>query len=402
MTLNSLFDQRYSRYLKDILKYTRHIVNDHFIFILGILLAAAGIAYSDFLETLTPGMIEPRLFLVAIYLIATSTGHVTLLLEPADQIFLLPKENEFRHVFKKLTTRSYLESLIVIAILTFITFPLVVATLNAEPVDGLLIFLTLAGLKWHNLLSKIETFFDLNRENHQKQRLLNHLSKLLALVSLLFLSIQWTSIIVIGLAIVLAFLFYTERIFFNHVFKWQRMIEAEENRLQRLYRFISQFTDVPTIEPNIKRFAWLDKPIQWLSKRTPQTSFYYLVRLFTRNPEYSMLVLRLTFVAALLLAFTQSFVLALMITVLFLYLIGFQLLSLRNEMTRLPQFQMYPVLETEKSKAVTQIIFQILILVTVVLTLAALNAQGLLSLTLLPVGLLFAFLFCRFYAPRRL
>lgn len=399
MTLKSLFDKRYSRYLKAILKYSRHIVNDHFIFIIAILLGAAALAYSDFLETLTPGMIQPRLFLIVVYLIITATGSVTLLLEPADQIFLLPKENEFRQIFKKLTIRSYLTSLISLAVLTLVTFPLLAVTINAQQIDGILLFLALASLKWMNLLTKIAPFFNLPNKNFQ---LANHAVKLLAIASLLFLSIQWTAIIVIISAIILALLFYTERIFFTHVFKWTEMIEAEETRLQRLYHFISQFTDVPNIEPRIKRLAWLDKPIQALTKSNPNPSYYYIVRLFARNPEYSMLVLRLTLVACILVVFTESLVLGIVITMLFLYLIGIQLLSLLNEMARLPQFQMYPIQENEKTQAVIQIIFQVLILVSLVVALASINAQGLIGLTLFPLGLCFALLFSRRYAPRRI
>ena len=61
MTLKQLFKKRNAAYLKDISKYGRIIINDHFVLILFILFGAGGFAYSNYLETLSPGMIQPRL-----------------------------------------------------------------------------------------------------------------------------------------------------------------------------------------------------------------------------------------------------------------------------------------------------------------------------------------------------
>lgn len=402
MTLDSLFKKRHAAYLKNILKYGRIIVNDHFVLILFILIGAGGFTYSNYLDTITLGMIQPRVLVAALFFIIVSTGSLTLVLEPADQIFLLPKECEFKQIFKKMTQRSYLQSLLSVAITAIITFPIFVATIDATTTDLFLIFLTLAGLKWLNLLIKIMPFFEIKKEAVQKSHLSLLGLKLIAILALTFLHLQITTLVVVALAGYGAYQFFTENIFFNHLFKWATMIQAEEKRMQRLYRFIGMFTNVPNIETNIKRLPWLDNPLTALSKRTPNAPYYFILRTVTRNTDYSMLIVRATIVGGILLATTGSFVISTVLALLFLYIIGFQLLPLVNDIERTPQFQMYPITTEEKENAVYQLIFQILILVSFLLSLASINTLGLYGLILLPIGFLFAYLFSYYYAPSRL
>lgn len=402
MTLNHLFQKRYALYIKNLLKYARHIVNDHFVLVLFLLIGAGGYTYSQFLETVTYGMVEPRLFVLLLFLGLTSTGSITLLLEPADRIFLLPKEREFREVFKRLTIRSYASQMISTALITFVTFPIFVTTLNAKTIDSLFIFLTLASLKWLNLLTKIYPFFYNRQENERKLNIIMFAVKLFALISLLFIHIQLTAIILTLIALFGAYQFFAEKIYFNQFFKWETMIEKEERRLQRMYRFIQMFVDVPHIKTRIRRLKWLDKPLNWLSQRYPTAPYYYILRTITRNSEYSLLILRVTIIGAILLAVTESFATGLLLGLLFLYVIGFQLIPLVNEINRTPQFQIYPVTEKVKVESVYRMIFQILLSASIFFALAALNIQGLLGLSILPAGVIFAYLFSYFYVPRRL
>ena len=53
MTLNNLFSKRRTRYVKEMMKYGRLIFNDHFVLLLFLLVGAGGLAYSDYLDTLT-------------------------------------------------------------------------------------------------------------------------------------------------------------------------------------------------------------------------------------------------------------------------------------------------------------------------------------------------------------
>jgi ABC-2 type transport system permease protein len=103
-----------------------------------------------------------------------------------------------------------------------------------------------------------------------------------------------------------------------------------------------------------------------------------------------------------ILAFTNTIILSTVIDLLFLYIIGFQLLTLVNELKKVPLFQIYPISDDEKIKAVQKLIFQFLFIVSILLVFASLNGIGLLGLSLGILGFLFAYLFSYFYAARRI
>lgn len=402
MTLKQLFQKRYTLYIKNLLKYARIIINDHFVLIFFILIGAGGYTYSQFLETVTEGMVEPRLLVGLLFFFVASTGSVTLLVEPADRVFLLPKEREFKQIFKQSTLRSFIGQLITSGIVTFVTFPIFVATLNVETSASLFIFATLASLKGLNLLVKIQPFFQSDETKVRKNKQLFQVIKLIVIFSLLFIHIEGTAIVVTLFALFAAYQFFTEKLYFQHFFKWETMIEKEEQRLQRIYRFIQMFVNVPHMETKIRRLSWLDKPLAWLSKRYPKAPYYFILRTTARNTEYSLLILRVTIIGMLLLAVTASFPTGILLMVLFLYMIGFQLLTLINDVQRTPQFRIYPVSEETKEASVFRLIFQVLTIVSIPLALAAWNGQGITGLTLLPIGILFAYLFSSLYAPKRI
>src|SRR5699024_4032678 len=121
-----------------------------------------------------------------------------------------------------------------------------------------------------------------------------------------------------------------------------------------------------------------------------------------RNTDYSLLVLRATLVGGLLLAVTGSWLVSAALVLLFLYMIGFQLLTLAAEIERIPQFKIYPITTRAKNKAIFRIIFQLLIVVSLLLGLAAFPGLGLTAFGLWPLGFFFSYLFSYLYAPRRL
>ena len=402
MTLKTLFNRRRSRYIKEMMKYGRLIFNDHFVLLIFLLVGAGGLAYSEYLDTLTLGMVQPRLLVGLLFFILASSGRTALLLEPADQIFLLPKEEDFKKVFKGLVIRNVMETLLPVGLITVVTFPIFVSTLHVEVIDMVFIFFTLASLKSLNTLYQLRPFFEMEEETKKKSQIIWTLVKLITITGLLFINIKLTAIIIGVITGLVWFQFHNGKLYLNRLFNWNRMINAEDQRMQKLYRFIGMFASVPNFQTPIKRLAWLDTILDRLTQRNPTASYYYILRLAIRNTEYSLMILRATIVGSIILAFTNNLILSTVMVVLFLYIIGFQLLTLVNELKRVPLFQIYPISDEEKTKAVQQLIFQTLFIVNFLFALAALNGVALIGLTLIVFGVTFAYLFSYVYAPRRI
>lgn len=402
MTIKSLFQKRELLYYKKLLKYFRYIFNDHFSLVLFFMIGAGGYAYSNYLETITSGSVQPLFFLLLAYYFFTTRSSVTLVVEEADEIFLLAKEEEFYPILKGAVIKSYLQSLIPLALLTFITFPIIVQVKEATVAEGILLFLGLASLKWLNLLVKIYPYFYQSNEDYQKYKIAMYLVTLITIYSMNFIIINITALVAVFFAVGGVILFLTGRIYFDHLLKWDTMINIEEARLHKLYRFIQIFMDVPHMETNIRRLSSMDKLLDWFSLRYPQAPYYYLIRTVIRNTEYSLLVLRLTVIGVFFLIVTNSYLFSVGLTLIFIYMLGFQLISLVKVIDTVPQFQFYPLTTKEKTKAALRLINQLLLLMTLFFTLSTIFNLGATGLTVFPIGALAAYIFSYFYVPTRL
>lgn len=402
MTLKSLFKKRNKLYYKNLLKYLRYIFNDHFSLVLFFLIGAGGYGYSNYLEGLSEGNIQARLFLLIIFFFISIKTSFKLVVEDADQVFLLAKEEDFYPIFKEEMIKSYFQSLLPVAFLIFITYPIFTVTTGGTKIEGILLFLALVSLKWLNLVLKIYPYFYQNQMKHHKYSWFMYGLTFLVISSMLFLKIKTIALLVFLFALLVMYLFLKGKIYFNHLLKWDVMIAAEEARMNRLYRFIAVFVDVPQVDSGMMRLSFLDYPLERLSKIYPKAPYYYSVRTVVRNKEYRSLILRLTIIASLFLSMTESYLLSFVFTLFFIYILGFQLITLVQNIKDLPQFKISPVTEKNKTDSALYLINQILIFMGIVIGVTTTVNLGWQGLSLFPVALAASYLFSYYYIPYRL
>ena len=139
------------------------------------------------------------------------------------------------------------------------------------------------------------------------------------------------------------------------------MIQLESNRLQRIYRFINLFTDVPQVAASVKRRKYLDGLLTKIPKDQGHTYLYLYARRMLRGSEFSGLYLRLVVIGGLLLYFVNEIWFSVGLGALFLYLIGFQLVPLYNQFQYVVMTQLYPVPSQQKTKALRQLLLVLLL-----------------------------------------
>lgn len=384
------------------MKYSRYIFNDHFSIVLFFLLGASIFTYSAFLEQLAPNDIRVRIFLVFFYFVISLDSTITLHVEEADQVFLLAKEEEFYSVLKQSTIKSYLLSLLTVALAVVGTYPILRITQGVSQIEGFLFFLSLISLKWLQTVLKIYPYFYQDTAIYQKYQWLLRGVTLFSILGLVFLNPVIITVVAIVSALFTFYLFVQEKIYFNHLLKWERMIQVEESRRNKLYRFIAVFVDISQVELGVKRLAFLDRGLAWLTKQHPTAPYYYSLRLIVRNTEYRDLIIRLNLMAILFLLFTSSYSLSLIFALFFIYILGFQLISLVQINQDLPQFKITPITEENKIKSILYLIHQILIFTGGVIGIATTINLGWLGLTFFPITFLAGWLFSYYYVPYRL
>lgn len=94
MTVRDMFKKRTYEYYRRIGKYLKYVFNDHFVIALMILTGALGFTYSDYVETVAPSDLLPRLLLIVIIYSVLPIGGIRTLIEPADGTYLLPLEKQ--------------------------------------------------------------------------------------------------------------------------------------------------------------------------------------------------------------------------------------------------------------------------------------------------------------------
>jgi ABC-2 type transport system permease protein len=185
--------------------------------------------------------------------------------------------------------------------------------------------------------------------------------------------------------------------------KWDLLIASEEKRMASFYRLANLFTDVPKVKDTVKRRKWLDLFINRIGFSQDKTYLYLFSRTFLRASDYLGLFLRLTVIGMLALYFITFGWGQIVLTLLFLYLTGFQLLPLWNHHQNKLWVDLYPVAAKHKFAAFRLLLMVILSIEVVIFTIVILlKGQLIISLLTFLAGICFNYIFTYIYSKNRL
>lgn len=398
MTVSELFKKRTAHYYKQLGKYLKYVFNDHFVIALLILLGAVGFTYSNYLETVESEALLPRVILFAFISVVIKTGGIRTLIKPADGIYLLPLEKQIKPVMQKNLLYSLIFSLVVAALMAFLTAPLV-TVLNASIGRASLLWMATVLLAKLSDTLLIYYTFKLNKpETENNLRLLVNAALFLTIGVTLFFS----PLIGFGLSLFILLMFglYLFSSGKKTIWNWERLIDSEQKRVQAIYKIINLFVETPYGNNKVKRLKPLDTFIKQFDKKTDVHS-YYISRVFFRQTSFSGLYIRLTIIGSIILALNSLAWLSVLISLLFLYLIGFQLLPLKQLLDKTVYFKLYPVKDTDKIKSIQKLIAKVLLVTGLLFTLASYSG-GIEAIMVLAANGLFVYGFVNFYIPKRL
>lgn len=400
--MDVFFKKRVHQHQKKIQRYLRYVFNDHFALTMTFLVGGIGLYYSNLLKTLPTPFPLGKLLVIAFWLMTLHIGRFASLTQLPDQVFLLPKEKQMRGYLAKALNYSLYFPLGVLFLTTAMAMPMVVIATGTVTFSETLLFIGMMWcLKYSHLLIQRIGFFQEMEQQKKRAYALWFLTCILILALSLWLA-PWIALII---AILQSVIFYQWLwIKMDAPIDWEKLLNGEQSRLRRLYQFINLFTDVPEVQGQVKRRAYLDGLFSKIAFKQENTTLYLLSRHFVRGTEYSGLYLRLTVIGSLILFFVNDWYFSLGIGSLFIYLIGFQLLPLSQRFRYVTTFQLYPI-PTEQTKIAVQKLILRLLLVTAVcfsvmsmISLSQLWQAGLATLCYFVVVGLFSFI----YLPIRL
>ncbi|MCU9612505.1 ABC transporter permease [Caldibacillus lycopersici] len=398
MNSKNLWSKRAVERLKEVARYGKYMFNDHLLFVVIIAIGAGAYYYQDWVSGLTAEFPTPILFAIVFGLLLTSGTVMTFFKEP-DKVFLLPLET----TLKPYIIRSFLLTIVWHLYLLFICL-LVLAPIYVNTIiNGYSFFLFAAVIFLLKIINLTVRWF-VDYDPDKNSIWWDYFIRLLLNGIIIFFYLnETTSLLIASLAI---FIIYT--VYFGWKSKesglpWERLIENEVKRMGRFYRIANLFSDVPQLKNEVKRRKWLDIFIRNISLSSEKTYIYLLARTFFRSGDYFGLFVRLTVISSVLIVgFEGSFV-GYGIALIFIYLTGFQLLSLWKHHDAIIWTDLYPVSQGVKNKAFLKLILNILWTQNLVFTILFLfSTQWVRGMLLFVILSIFIYLFVYVYCQSRL
>lgn len=398
--MKELFATRLKQHQKQMMRYLRYVFNDHFVLACTFLLGGVGLYYSDFVKTLPANFLPGKVVILIVLVGLLHVGTFVSLTKPADQVFLLPKEVQMQDFLNRAFGYSLWFPFAVLVLGAGFLMPLYVVSTQ----QSYWAFFPLVLLLWS---LKVAFLYLRRYQLVQNPWLASRCYPLWLVTSGAMLAVAlWFSPWLGLIGSVLLALVYRELLLkrVKQPLAWDKMIATENRRLQRIYRFINLFTDVPQIATSVKRRKYFDGILALIPKDQGHSYLYLFSHRLLRGSDFGGLYARLLVLGSLLLYFVAERWFSIGLGCLFLYLIGFQLAPLYNQFQYMVMTQLYPLPQKQKARALQQLIVGLLLFAGLVFTLVScfVYPDWVERAWLLGSFSLFSLIFGYLYLPRRL
>jgi ABC-2 type transport system permease protein len=395
-----LWKDRSVHRLKEFGVYLRYILNGHLVVVLLFLIGTAAFYYQNWISTLSQEFPAEIILAVILGVFLTHSPVYTFLLE-ADQVFLIPLETRLKGYFLRSGLLSLVFQGYILLMVLAIVMPMY-AHVSANGYQSFFIFLIiLLVIKGWNIAVNWKIHYYVQPAVYTWDMFVRYFINVL-FTFLLFNNAHFLFLLII--AVIMASYYRAFSVRTKKMgLKWDLLIAQEEKRMASFYRLANLFTDVPKLKDTVKRRKWLDWLIKRISFSQDKTYDYLFARTFLRSSDYLGLFIRLTVIGGIALYFISFGAGQILLSLLFIYLTGFQLLPLWNHHQNKLWIDLYPVTQDHKTTAFHSLLMRILIIQSSIFTVIILfKGEWMFSVFILLSGLLFSFLFVNVYSKKRL
>ncbi len=395
-----LWKDRAGGRIKDLGRYLRYIFTGHLVIVLLFLIGTAAFYYQEWLKTLSTDFPAELILAVLIGIFLTYSPIYNFLLE-ADKVFLLPLEDKLKGYFFRSGVASFVFQGYLLLLVLAVLMPIYAHVHHNSYRSFIPFLIVILIVKVWNLAVTWKIDYYVESSVHKWDMIVRYFMNA-AFLFLLFKQANVMILLLIGL--IMAFYYYTFSTRTKIMgLKWDQLINYEEKRMGSFYRMANMFTDVPKLKDTIKRRKYLDLFISKIPFSQEKTYLYLFSRTFLRSSDYLGLFVRLTVIGTLAIYFISFGLGQILLSILFLYLTGFQLLPLWNHHQNKLWVDLYPVAQQYKTDSFHFLLILILTIQSFIFALfIMIKGEWLISLLTLFAGLAFSYVFVYFYAKNRL
>ncbi|WP_090995389.1 ABC transporter permease [Bacillus sp. 491mf] len=345
MNSKGLWKERFRYFLKETRTYGKYVFNDHLKFIFVFIIGAGAFYYQKWLQTLTPSFPTAVVMAVLLGLVLTA-GSVQTLLKEADLVYLLPVEEKLKAYFVKAFQFTFTIQLYIVAMVSAALAPLYFQQMKQSGQTYIIIVLAIVLSKVWNLFVTWEKSYMTDGRIHPTDWLIRFVLNFFLVYFLVErASALYTGAIAFAMVIYLVFLQQKVK---GKPLNWEYLIAEEGKKMMLLYRIANMFVDVPALKERVARRKWMDFVLQIVPNKS--TYLFLFLRTFLRSGNYFGLYVRLLAIGGIILSFAPFLYVRLLVGAVFLYLIGYQLLSLWKHHRLKLWLDLYPVPEEAKMK----------------------------------------------------
>ncbi|KHF42040.1 ABC transporter permease [Halalkalibacter okhensis] len=361
----TLWKERVNAYWNMAIRYLRLIGNSGFLFTVYVLIIIGSYYYSVFLDWLPQSFPAVWVFVAVFAHLLTRSG-VRTFVKPADVVFLLPYESKLGAYFQASKWYSIgLQSGIILLALVVLS-PLFSEYLAAEAGSLLLVFVLLIAAKGWNIIASFEEQRFQSESDRRSHFLLRGIINLV-FTYLLFSGASLLFVLAIFVIMAGLYVMYYQKLAKKLSIKWDHLIEVEQEMLFFFYRIANAFTDVPQLRNKVRPRTYLKGFMPILIDSKKSVYHYLFVKSFIRANDYLGIYVRLVLIAAVILLALPTGWLQVVVLLLFMHMVTTQLSTLWYHYDTNMWVDLYPVEDTEKTGALTQLSFRLLLIMTSVL-----------------------------------
>lgn len=357
----ALFKKRFKGHIKSVMRYAQYILNGHIAIALIFLVVALAVIYQQFILNL-PDAFPVSLVMSLILSLVILYNPIQTFTKEADLVFLLPAKTQLMGFFY----RGLVYSFVIQSYLMVLTLAALSPLYHARFISGnyLLIILLFFIFKiWHFILNWVSLRFR-NRVFLIYTKWWGFAIQLMVWYTYLN---DWTVLFIVTLLC----LFLTMGYIFHESSKYTLALDGliinDQHRMERFYRLASLFTDVRELSTRVKKRRLLSHLITSRIPVKQHQTYTYLYRLtFSRSQDYLGLYSRLIMIGSMILYVIEQPFFSLGVGLLFVYLIGIQLLPLFSHHDTKLWLILYPTDKVEKKQAFLKQLILLLGLVVIV------------------------------------
>ncbi|MBK0348267.1 ABC transporter permease [Aerococcaceae bacterium zg-ZJ1578] len=356
-SLLDLWSKRFRQFGKEIGKYSRLIFNDHFSFILLVMVGFLLFFYREqlmVLNQMNQGVIKWPILVVSMGLLGQLSlfGRPLWLMNEADKSYVFVQGERWRQYWLKGSLVGLILPIIVNVAAVVVLYPFIKVATHWSAVElGILVILQLLLVIWNHGLYYVTIF-----KPTDKLRMWSSLIYGIWLVLFSAFLPQYALIVtlVILLIIGVASIYWFRR----QVFDWQSFeyaVETDQKRQAAFYKWIAFFADVPNQRPVIRTRHYFNGLIQRLSHGTKNRDYYLLVRVLFRNHAFSGIWVRVVVFFSILMLLTQNHYLIMGLGIVSFMLTIVQLLPMIELYEANPFQLIYPQVKQSQLTAVLKV-----------------------------------------------